>query len=67
MASCGRQVHVPDCCLLLCWQVGPQGVGLKVKDPKKYHFDPKSLLLQICEVATLTELLVHIWSIVVAH
>lgn len=33
-----------------CLQVGPQGVGLKVKDPKKYHFDPKSLLLQICEV-----------------
>ena len=33
-----------------CLQVGPQGVGLKVKDPKKYNFDPKSLLLQICEV-----------------
>ena len=35
---------------MLCLQVGPQGVGLKVKDPKKYNFDPKSLLLQICEV-----------------
>ena len=33
-------------------QVGPQGVGLKVKEPKKYNFDPKSLLLQICEVST---------------
>ena len=31
-------------------QVGPQGVGLKVKEPKKYNFDPKHLLLQICEV-----------------
>ncbi len=24
-----------------------------MKDPKKYNFDPKSLLLQICEVHTL--------------
>lgn len=31
-------------------QVGAQGVGLKVKEPKKYNFDPKHLLLQICEV-----------------
>ena len=34
-------------------QVGPQGVGLKVKEPKKYNFDPKSLLLQICEVQSI--------------
>jgi hypothetical protein len=38
---------------MFCWQVGSQGVGLKVKDPKKYNFDPKSLLLQICEVYTM--------------
>ena len=39
--------------MALCVQVGPQGVGLKVKEPKKYNFDPKSLLLQICEVPAL--------------
>ena len=41
--------------VLLCVQVGPQGVGLKVKEPKKYNFDPKSLLLQICEVHALPD------------
>ena len=40
-------------CLMLCMQVDPQGVGLKVKDPNKYNFDPESLLLQICEVHAL--------------
>ncbi|DBA74342.1 hypothetical protein WJX77_011104 [Trebouxia sp. C0004] len=39
-----------NCLHFLELLVGSQGVGLKVKDPKKYHFDPKSLLLQICEV-----------------
>lgn len=43
-----RSVLIHNCCA--CLQVGPQGVGLKVKEPQKYNFDPKSLLLQICEV-----------------
>lgn len=53
MAAKGSRGHVMCQNLMLCMQVGPQGVGLKVKDPKKYHFDPKSLLLQICEVCAL--------------
>ncbi|KAK9823993.1 hypothetical protein WJX72_006841 [[Myrmecia] bisecta] len=30
--------------------VGPQCTGLKVQNPEKYSFDPKKLLLQVCEV-----------------
>lgn len=30
--------------------VGPKCTGLKVKDPQKYHFDPKALLSDIAEV-----------------
>lgn len=36
--------------LFLSELAGPKSIDLKVKNPKKYYFDPKSLLLKITDI-----------------